>query len=321
MPFYWIAFILLGFFVLEVLYFQLARYFNIIDKPNHRSSHSAITIRGGGIIFYLSCIADLVIFKSQHYYFIIGLSLLALVSFIDDIRPLSSKLRFSVHFVAALLLLQQVGFLNWSIFSFLTIIFIVAIINAVNFMDGINGITGAYSLITLSTLLLVNEYYTSFQSSTSLLMPILALVVFLFFNFRSKAACFAGDVGSVTIAFIILFYLITLILKTRNAGYVLLLLVYGADTLTTIIFRLIRGENILEAHRSHYYQYLANEKKMPHLYVALIYASFQGLVNYIFVKYIGYSVVYTVSFALVITSLFLVIRLLTEGPEKLLKRA
>jgi UDP-GlcNAc:undecaprenyl-phosphate GlcNAc-1-phosphate transferase len=321
MPFSWIAFTLLSFFFLEVLYFQVARYFNITDKPNHRSSHSAITIRGGGVIFCLSSAADTLFFNSKNFYFISGLFLLALVSFIDDIKPLSSKVRFTIHIIAALLLLKQINALNWNILGLLSIVLIIAVINAVNFMDGINGITGAYGLLTLVTLFIINKYYIVFQAQSSILMPILALVIFLFFNFRKKAVCFAGDVGSVTLAFIMFYFLASLILKTRDAGFMLLLLVYGVDTATTIFFRLVRRENILEAHRSHYYQYLANDKNIPHLYVALMYVTIQVLVNYIFLRFLKSSEIYTVAFSLVFTSLFLVLRLLTEGPRKLLSKA
>jgi UDP-GlcNAc:undecaprenyl-phosphate GlcNAc-1-phosphate transferase len=321
MPFYWIAFTLLSFFFLEVLYFQVARYFNITDKPNHRSSHSAVTIRGGGVIFCLSSAADTLFSNSQNYYFITGLFLLAVVSFIDDVKPLSSKVRFTIHIIAALLLLKQVNVLNWDILCLLSVVLIISVINAVNFMDGINGITGAYGLITLVTLFVINKYYVAFQCQSSILTPILALTVFLFFNFRKKAVCFAGDVGSVTLAFIILYFLALLIFKTRDAGFMLLLFVYGVDTATTIIFRLVRGENILEAHRSHYYQYLANDKNIPHLYVALMYVIIQVLVNYIFVRFLKSSVIYTVAFSILLTSSFLVLRLLTEGPRKLLSRA
>lgn len=318
MPFTWIAIFLLSFFLLEILYFQVARYLNITDKPNHRSSHTEATIRGGGIIFFLSSVIDFVVFKSHNQYFITGLCLLALTSFIDDIKPLSSRIRFSVHIIAALLLLKQVDYLSWNILCCFLIVVIIAVINAVNFMDGINGITGAYGLLTLMTLYLINRYYIAFQPQTSILIPILALLVFLFFNFRKRAVCFAGDVGSVTLAFIILYFLVVLILKTRDTGFMLLLLVYGLDTATTILFRLFRRENVLQAHRSHYYQYLANEKKVPHLYVALIYVTVQGLINYIFVKYLTGSPIYIVSFVLVITSLFFILRLSTEGPKKLL---
>jgi UDP-GlcNAc:undecaprenyl-phosphate GlcNAc-1-phosphate transferase len=321
MPYSWIAFILLSFFFLEVLYFQVARYFNITDKPNHRSSHSIVTIRGGGVIFCLSSAADTLFFNSQNYYFITGLFLLAVVSFIDDVKPLSSKARFTTHIIAAILLLKQVNVLNWDILSLLCVLLIISVINAINFMDGINGITGVYGLLTLVTLFIINKYYIAFQYQSSILMPIFALIVFLFFNFRKKAVCFAGDVGSVTLAFIILYFLALLILKTRDAGFMLLLLVYGVDTATTIIFRLVRGENVLKAHRSHYYQYLANDKNIPHLYVAVMYGTIQVLVNYIFVRFLKSSLIYTVAFSLIFTSLFLALRVLTEGPRKLLSKA
>jgi UDP-N-acetylmuramyl pentapeptide phosphotransferase/UDP-N-acetylglucosamine-1-phosphate transferase len=253
--------LLVGLFVLEIFYFKIADHFNIIDKPNARSSHQSITLRGGGIIFTLAALIFFFTFGFQYPYFILGLFLISLISFLDDIFTLNNKVRLGIHLISVLLMFYQ-----WNLFSLnlywipIALIFVIGTINAYNFMDGINGITGGYSLLAIATLYYINEQVTSFTSSDLLITVGLSLLVFNFFNFRKKAKCFAGDVGSVSIAFIIVFLIGQLLIQTQNFNYILLLLFYGLDAVTTIVFRVIRKENIFEAHRSHFYQFLSNEK-------------------------------------------------------------
>ena len=145
-------------------------------------------------------------------------------------------------------------------------------------MDGINGITVLYSLSILATCFYLNTQIDFIQDSL-LLYTVIALLVFGFYNVRKKAKSFAGDVGSVSMAFIIAFIVLSLILFTTNWQYVLLVSVYGIDSLLTIIQRLVKGDNIFQAHRSHLYQYLANEVKVPHVMVSIIYALIQLVLN------------------------------------------
>ena len=109
-------------------------------------------------------------------------------------------------------------------------------------------------------------------------LPILACIVFLYFNFRGKALCFAGDVGSVAIAFWIVMLLIKLILITQNWSYILFLAVYGTDSVTTIVHRILLKQNVFKAHRMHLYQIMVNEQKFSHLWVALGYSTLQGTI-------------------------------------------
>jgi UDP-N-acetylmuramyl pentapeptide phosphotransferase/UDP-N-acetylglucosamine-1-phosphate transferase len=156
---------------------------------------------------------------------------------------------------------------------------IIGTLNAYNFMDGINGMTAAYTLVTLLTLLYINHDIISFTQENFIIYAILASLVFLFFNFRKKARCFAGDVGSMGIGFWIIALITLLIMKTQDYKYILLFSVYGMEVVLTIIERLLLKENIFEAHRRHLYQLLANEKKIPHLVVSSIYAITQLLIN------------------------------------------
>ncbi|WP_419801103.1 MraY family glycosyltransferase [Mucilaginibacter sp.] len=318
MPLYFVVISFVILFSAELFYFKIADHFNIIDKPNHRSSHTAITIRGGGIIFPVALLLYAVFMGVNYPYFLLGLLLISFISFLDDIRELSNKIRILVHLIAVALLFLQVGMLSFAFYwVLLGLVFVIGTINAINFMDGINGITGGYGLITLAALYYINIHVIRFTDINFLLIAILSVLVFNFFNFRTKAKCFAGDVGSVSLAFIIVFFLLQLMIKAGNVTYVLLLLVYGLDTITTIVFRLIRKENIFKAHRSHFYQYLANEKKIPQLLVSAAYVFFQVLFNYIIIFYLTGSVIKTLEFAGVIIIAFLIVRIALEKPKRL----
>ncbi|HQT58817.1 glycosyltransferase family 4 protein [Daejeonella sp.] len=306
--------------LLLLFYFRLAIQFKIIDKPNQRSSHSRITIRGGGIIFPIALLLQALFSRFEYPLFTLGLLLISLVSFYDDLRPLSNKIRLLVHLLAVSLLFMQAGLMAYPFWMIIPVyILVIGAINAYNFMDGINGITAAYSLITVLSLYFINETHISFALSEWLIVAALSLLVFNFFNFRKKAICFAGDVGSVSMAFIIIFFILLLIIKSGDLKYIGLLLIYGLDTVTTIVFRLIRRENIFEAHRSHFYQYLANRKGWPHLWVSVLYMVVQLLVNVLIISSDLSSVPFLI-FILVSGIVFVGLRFVVEGQRSLLGR-
>jgi UDP-N-acetylmuramyl pentapeptide phosphotransferase/UDP-N-acetylglucosamine-1-phosphate transferase len=260
-------------FAIELIYFRIADHYNIIDHPNERSSHSVVTIRGGGIIFLVAalCVALL---HPEYWLPVAGLLVIGIISFLDDMHTLSSRIRLVFHMAAVTLIfyfLNLFGHELWFV-TFLMYIVVVGVINMYNFMDGINGITGAYSLVVLGGLQYVNVNQVSFIDPDMIWLPLIASVVFLFFNFRKKARCFAGDVGSVTIALWIIMLLLRLITQTHNWVYILFLVVYGIDSVLTITHRIILKQNIFKAHRMHFYQVLANEHKVPHLLVSSGYA-------------------------------------------------
>ncbi|NOU59235.1 glycosyltransferase family 4 protein [Marinifilum sp. JC070] len=282
-------------FIIISVYFKIADKFNIIDKPNERSSHTSITIRGGGIIFYFGALSFFIYSGFQYPWFFLGLSFITLISFLDDVLTLSNKLRLSFHLVSMGLLFYQLDLFElswyWIVFAF---ILFIGITNAYNFMDGINGITGAYSLAVLGGLWLINNYHMNFIENDLIYCTGLSLLVFNFYNFRKKAKCFAGDVGSIAIAFILLFMIGKLLLLEPSLVPVLLLGVYGVDSVLTIIHRLILKENIFQAHRKHLYQILANEAKVPHVIVSASYAVLQMGINCfaLYLLYIDYPVMY-----------------------------
>ena len=264
--------------VLLSLYFKLADKYNIIDKPNERSSHSEVTIRGGGVLFPISILIWSLV-EGVYNPFIVGLLCISIISFIDDCKPLSNKIRLSIHFISIGLLLYQLGFAEYSFIAWgLGLLFVGGWINAYNFMDGINGITVLYSLSIVVVCFYLNTEINYIQDSL-LLYTAMALFVFGFYNVRKRAKSFAGDVGSVSMAFILAYILVSLMLYSGNWQYVLLVSVYGIDTLVTIIQRLLKKEQIFKAHRSHLYQYLANEMKLPHVLVSIIYAIAQLVLN------------------------------------------
>ena len=277
-------------FLAELIYFKLADHFNIIDKPNERSSHSSIVLRGGGVIFSLSMVAWAVMMVVQGEWqivvdympFLAGLLLVAVVSFWDDVKSLPDSVRLVAQFSAMALMFWSMGIMHWSMWWIVLIALVVCVgaTNVINFMDGINGITAGYSLAVLVPLVLLNRSHT-FVDPSFLIVAIIGVLVFCIFNFRpkGKAKCFAGDVGSIAIAFIMLFAIGRLVVMTQDVTYLIFLLVYGVDGCLTICHRILLHENLGEAHRKHAYQLMANELKIGHVKVSLLYMAMQLVVS------------------------------------------
>ena len=273
--------IVLILFLLEVLYFKVADRYNIVDKPNHRSAHTEITLRGGGIIFWFAALLYFAQHLQNNYFFFTGITLVSLVSFWDDIQSLSNKIRIAVHFLAISLIFYDLGVFEsvHSIGVLMAYILAIGLINAYNFMDGINGITGLYTLVVMGSLLYVNQKIQVFIDADFIKYAMMASLVFLFFNFRKKAKCFAGDVGSIAIAFWVIYLVLKLILVTNSLVWLLFLAVYGVETVCTILHRLYLKENIFKAHRLHLYQVLSNEYKIQHRWVGSFYGMAQVVIS------------------------------------------
>lgn len=287
--YYLLVFILL--FAAELLYFKVADKCNIIDKPNERSSHTRITLRGGGIIFYFGALAYFLTNHFEYPWFMLALTLVTFISFVDDVHSTRQVTRLVFHFSAMALMFWQWGLFGlpwWWIVVALVVC--TGIINAYNFMDGINGITGGYSLVILAALAYINAQVVPFVEQDLVYTVILSVLVFCFFNFRKKAKCFAGDVGSVSIAFVLLFLIGRLVMVTEDLSWIVLLVVYGVDSVLTIVHRLMLHENIGLPHRKHLYQLMANELKIPHVAVSLVYMAVQALAvaGYLYFRTAGY---------------------------------
>ena len=311
----WITYLIIAaiLVIAELIYFRIADKCDIIDRPNERSSHSTIVLSGGGIIFAISMIVwflwQIIVesvglrvesqFRVEEYLpFVLGLVLIAGVSFWDDIHSLPDNVRLVAQFVAT-------GLMFWSVFGFqdswfmvqdwywqvaiiiAALIVCVGATNIINFMDGINGITAGYALAVLVPLALLDSSFKfqvpgvpggqGFIEPSYLMVVIIGVLVFSWFNFRpkGKAKCFAGDVGSVGMAYILLFAIGRLIVKTGDVTWLIFLLVYGVDGVLTILHRIMLHENLGQAHRKHAYQLMANELKMGHVTVSLIYMGLQ----------------------------------------------
>lgn len=271
---YAIIFILL--LLLELVYFRVARRLNIVDLPDHRSSHTTATLRGGGILFLFGAWLYAAFFGIGYGWFLLGLTIIGVVSFIDDLHPQSISLRLVVQVIAVVMMFYQFGILSpadwWIILIALTVC--VGIVNAFNFMDGINGITGSYSLAVVAPLIYLN-IRDEFMPMSFLYVTALSLIVFCLFNFRKRAVCFVGDVGSISIAYILLFALGLLMLHTGDYSYIVFIAVYGVDSGLTIVHRIMLNENIGQPHRKHAYQLMANELKINHLCISIAYTVLQ----------------------------------------------
>ena len=278
------------FWLCMLVYFRVADRLNIIDHPNERSSHSEITIRGGGVIFLFAAICVVLMYPG-YWLTVSGILIIGIISFIDDRFTLSTRLRLLVHLLAVTSLFLSLDIFHIVPFyvSILLYILIIGVINMYNFMDGINGITGGYSLVLLGGLQYINMRQIPFIYPDMIWLPMLADGVFLYFNFRKKAKCFAGDVGSVTIAFWIIILITHLIFVTHNWSYILFFVVYGVDSVGTICHRLLLKQNIFKAHRLHFYQILVNDQKFSHLWVASGYALLQGLIILIIISDLRFS--------------------------------
>ncbi len=277
------------------IYVRLARRWNIVDHPGERSSHSRPTVRGGGIVFLLAALMWYLFLGMQQPWAIAGVLLIGLVSFLDDLYSLPGSLRIVIHLMAAGFLFYQLGIFSMHWYLLLAaLVLTIGWINAFNFMDGINGITAFYSLVSLGTFSLLNNanrllmpffsgewpaYWEGFLPVRLVGVIFISVAVFAFFNAKRRASAFAGDVGSVSMAFILAWMMIGLMIQTRQFFWILLFAVYGIDTVITILIRIRKKENIFKAHRLHLYQLLANEKGWSHLKVAALVSLLQLVVN------------------------------------------
>ncbi len=324
----WMIYVIIALLLLfiELLYFRIADKCNIIDKPNERSSHTHVVLRGGGIIFTIALWIWSIWYGFQYPWLLAGVTLAAGISFVDDIHSLPDSVRLVVQFTAMFLVFQEMGLLHWDMWWIVPIALIVAVggTNIFNFMDGINGITAGYSLAMLIPLLLVSglsrigeleNNAAGFVEPSYLIVAIIGVLVFSLFNFRprGKAKCFAGDVGSIGMALILVFAVGRLMLVTGDVSWIVLFLVYGVDGVLTICHRIMLHENLGQAHRKHVYQLMANELKMSHVTVSLIYMVLQLAVSLGFIYLIPNTIlahwIYLVTAALVLAVAYVLFKI------------
>lgn len=265
-------------FGVMVGYIYLAKRIGIIDKPNERSSHKKPTVRGAGVIFPVAVLLWFFIFEYSDWYFVSAVTLMGMIGFLDDRYSLSQFPRLIIQSLGVLLVLLEMGLLSLPFFyTGISFILITGWLNTFNFMDGINGISVLYAGSVLIGVYLFKDAIPDIQLSLIFTVG-LSLIVFGWLNVRKNALAFAGDVGSLSLGLILAYFVSMLIISTGNWEFIILLSVYGVDSVLTIFLRLLKKENIFEAHRSHLYQYLANEVGLSHIIVSIIYATIQLLI-------------------------------------------
>jgi UDP-N-acetylmuramyl pentapeptide phosphotransferase/UDP-N-acetylglucosamine-1-phosphate transferase len=273
--------VFLSLLLVALVYQRLALKFGIIDHPNKRSSHLSPTVRGGGIIFPVAVLLWWMVSDFLNTWMVLGLVWISVVSLLDDMFTLSRKFRFGIQFLALTMAFYDLGVFEQQPFWALPILYFIAlgIINAINFMDGINGITGLYFLVFFGSILAINHYMPIFENDL-IQYIILSILVFLIFNLRKKALMFAGDIGSISLAYLTIYFLTKWYLASGEWTIILFLLVYGADSFLTLGQRLLKGENVALPHRSHLYQLLVNQLRKEHVAVSLIFAFAQFSLNF-----------------------------------------
>lgn len=286
-----IEYITLGLFLLafEYAYLIFAKRLRIVDRPHHQSSHSGVIVRGGGVVFYMAFLIWSLSHDLRWGGGLLGLTIMAVVSFADDVHSISPRIRLICQFIAILVMFDHSGLLKNSMHVIVILaIACVGAMNIYNFMDGINGMTGGYSLIVALALLYVNANMVPFAPQSLILYVIMAIVIFNLFNFRSRAICFAGDVGSLSIGFIIVYFVLVLAIKGHSMSWIVMFSVYLVDGGMTILHRILLRENLMKPHKKHVYQIMANELKMPHLVVSGIYMGLQAVCCAVYIMWPGY---------------------------------
>jgi len=209
------------------LYLLIARKMQLIDTPNARSSHHQVTITGAGFVFPIAFTVAL-LFTGDFVHYratLTGLLILSLVSWADDLKTVHPIVRVTVQVIAVSLLLWQTGGLfrmkAWQIIP--AFILVVGIINSYNFMDGINGMNTLYSISIFGFIFLIKLIgnFSLLPNEIVFYSLLSSLFAFSFFNVRRKALCFSGDIGSISLAYIISLLIIQLMIVTDSSEWIL----------------------------------------------------------------------------------------------------
>jgi UDP-N-acetylmuramyl pentapeptide phosphotransferase/UDP-N-acetylglucosamine-1-phosphate transferase len=253
---------------------------HLLDMPNARSSHSIPTPRGGGVGVLIGMLAGafaVSIVDHRHLsvegaMVLTAVAAVAAISFLDDLRPLPSWLRLLVHLGAAVLAVRAIGSYDvitvplagsWAVGTtgvVLSIVWCVGLTNAYNFMDGIDGIAGIQGVAAGLTWGVIGACSGDFVVAAGGLVMVSAVLAFLRSNWH-PARLFLGDVGSATLGFV---FAVLPLLASRQAADPGLIPAAGLlavwpfvfDAIYTFARRLRRGEDVLAAHRGHFYQRL-----------------------------------------------------------------
>lgn len=285
--------------MIEMIYIQLARKYRILPTHQEQSSRSTYIVTGAGILFFISWIFFFLLNEFQYPIFTFGLLIVTLLFFIDDITPFHPALHVAINLIALTILFVQFGVYEQLDPLHLSLMYLVGlyILHMFHFMNRINGMTGIYALSFFVSMILLSPPNLQFDIENPLYFIVISLGVFGLFNFRKKAAAFAGDVGVYSIAYLVLFFLLQLVFGRTNfiegevhhtapstfhfePKYLLFLSVYFVETILTFFFSVMHRKNIFTARSNHLYQYFSHKLKISHLLVATSYATLQLLINF-----------------------------------------
>ena len=249
--------------ILTILIIKYAPILKLIDIPNHRSSHTLPTPRGGGIAIVITFYGALFYFheliEPQLFWALCMGIFIAILGFIDDRKGLHVYVRLSVQLlssIGALLFLGGIQEVQFGLFTLhgiwlnaIALLMIVWFINLYNFLDGIDGYAAAQAIfVSIAAFILFAE--------PSLLFLASAVAGFLLFN-RPKASVFMGDVGSTTLGFIFAIYMLHDGSTLHFTGWLILLSLFWFDATLTLFRRWRNREKLSSAHKKHMYQRLA----------------------------------------------------------------
>jgi UDP-N-acetylmuramyl pentapeptide phosphotransferase/UDP-N-acetylglucosamine-1-phosphate transferase len=282
--------IALGFITIVLSYFGVSEYsklafsLKILDIPNERSYHGEPIPRGGGIVIVFIAFGGLLLYHVLGYCsswkfiygFMLGASMISGIGLVDDIYSLSIGIRFTVQGLAAIIGIAAFGY--WHFISFpligqvhlglvglpLTFIWIVGLTNAFNFMDGIDGIAAAQATVAGFWWAVFGWLYLQPLLLVLGLLLACSSLGFLAHNWP-PARIFMGDVGSAFLGYTFAVLPIMANDALRPSGGwdgsflagILIIWPFLLDTTFTFFRRLLHGENVLRAHRTHIYQRLA----------------------------------------------------------------
>ncbi|MDA8896055.1 hypothetical protein N9J24_01580 [Bacteroidia bacterium] len=278
-----------------IVFMRLANFWGLVAHPNSRSSHGTPTVTGMGV---LVPIAVLVYYLWQpqalSWGFVLGFTIVSVISFIDDVYFLKHSLRLIFQCIGLGLMILHLPFQSSGIeimaIGTAALILGIGVINAYNFMDGVNGMLTLHSILVLLSFLFLNENLIDFENNSRaftdsdfIINLIIPLTIFAIFNVRVHAKAFIGDVGAISIAFVILYLMFSLLLQSGNYAYLLLFSIFGADAGLTVCYKLILGENIFVPHRDFVFKKLVHIKKLSHLRVSLYYLSAQAVINLVII--------------------------------------
>jgi UDP-N-acetylmuramyl pentapeptide phosphotransferase/UDP-N-acetylglucosamine-1-phosphate transferase len=267
------------------IFVRVAAHARWLDVPNERSSHRVPTPRGAGLVIVLVVSAAMAWAASAGLYRVdataVAALTIAVISAIDDVRSLPSGLRLLVHLGCALVAVLTIGGpgdRTWQLLMIvLAVVWIVGLTNAYNFMDGIDGISGAQAVVAGVAFALAALHVGLAGPAICGVAIAAASGGFLMHNW-SPARVFMGDVGSAFLGFSFAVMALQIAAWSPAAGIAAALSLWPFifDTTLTFLRRAVRGENVMQSHRSHLYQRLVIAG-WSHASVTVLYAATAAL--------------------------------------------